>query len=144
MIEIDSQVEIACPADEVFGVVADMARNPEWQKGMRTCTWTSEPPMRVGSTYDQVATFLGRDVITSFEVVELEPGRLIRIVSTKSTFPLDITRSVEPLDEQHCRVVAVVKGDPGRMFMIAGPLMRAMVRRSVRGDYARLKTLLEG
>lgn len=32
---------------------------------MRSCRWTSDPPIGVGSTYDQVASFLGREIITS-------------------------------------------------------------------------------
>ncbi len=43
----------------------------------------------VGSTYDQVASFLGREIVTTFEVVEYDPPHTIRIVSTASTFPLD-------------------------------------------------------
>ena len=125
-------------------MVADMSRNPDWQRGMRECVWTSEPPLRLGSTYDQVAKFLGRRIVTSFEVTEFVPDSRIRIESTRSTFPLDITRTVESLASNRCRVSALVKGEPGRMFVIVGPLMRAMVGHSVRRDYLALKSLLEG
>ena len=40
--------------------------------------------------------------------------------------------------------VVVCSGEPGRVAMLFAPLMRRMVQRSVRGDYARLKALLEG
>jgi uncharacterized membrane protein len=141
---MQSSLEIDRPAAEVFDVVADFSRNPEWQKGMRSAVWTSEPPTRVGSTYDQVATFLWRDVITSFEVTAFEPGRSITIESKRSSFPIRVTRSVEPLGSHRCRVVADVSGEPGGFFRIFAPLLRVLAERSVRGDYRRLRDLLEG
>ena len=73
------------------------------------------------------------------EATELEPGRRISIESTQSTFPIQVTRSVQPLGEGRCRVTAHVRGQPGwPMSMMSG-----MVRRSIRKDYERLKARLE-
>ncbi len=90
-----------------------------------------------------MARFLGRDVLTSFEVVAYEPGRSITIESRRSSFPIKVTRSVEPIDEGRCRVSADVSGKPGRFFRLFGPLLSRMAERSVRSDYGRLKELLE-
>ena len=138
-----ASVEIDRPADEVFDYVADMANNPQWQQGQRRCTWTSAPPLRIGSTYDQEASFLGRAIVSSFEVVELEPGRRLRIVSTAGTMPIDVTRTVEPVGPDRCRVSAEVRGEPPVVMRLLGPLLPRLVERSVRGDYRRLKELLE-
>ena len=52
-----------------------------------------------------MARFLGKDVHTSFEVTALEPGRSITISSLPgSSFPIRITREVEPLDPERTRV----------------------------------------
>ncbi len=142
--ETTTQITIERPADLVFAVVADMARNPEWQRGMKSCVWTSEPPIGVGSTYDQVAEFLTRKIVTSFVVVEFEPGRKIRIKSVKSTFPLDVTRSVEPIGEYRCEVTATVSGEPSGVLKWLDPLTKLLVALSVRKDYQRLKVLLDG
>ena len=142
MIEIRSVVEIDRPPDQVFDMIADMSRNPEWQKGMRECVWTSDPPIGVGSTYEQVAAFLGRRIVTSFEVTEFDRPHRIRIESLVSTFPLDITRIVEP-SGGGSRVEAIVKGEPGGLARVVSPLMTMMVKRSVTADYASLKDLLE-
>ena len=142
--ETTTRIIIERPADLVFEVVADMSRNPEWQRGMKSCIWTSEAPIRVGSTYDQVAEFLTRKIVTSFEVVEFEPDRKIRIKSVKSTFPLDITRSVKPTGEFRCEVTAIVTGEPSGVLKWLDPLTKRLVARSVRQDYQRLKVLLDG
>ena len=143
MMEMRSQVEIARPPVEVFGVIADMARNPEWQNGMVSCEWTSDPPHGVGSTYDQIASFMGKRILTTFEVTEYDAPRRIRIRSIVSTFPLDITRVVEatPLGS---RVSAVVRGEPGGIMKLLAPLMKRQAQRSIDADYRRLVALVEG
>jgi carbon monoxide dehydrogenase subunit G len=146
--EVTASVEINRPPAEVFSYLADMANNPVWQRGQQWCAWTSEPPLDVGSTYDQVASFLGKTITSSFEVVEFEPGRRIRIKSTGGTMPIDVTREVAPAASgTGSTVSAIVRGEPagvlGVMTNIAAPLMRIMVRNSVRSDYGRLKEILE-
>lgn len=136
-------VDVGRPAGDVFAVLADFEQNPRWQRGMRECRWTSAPPHGEGSTYEQRARFLGRDVRSAFRVVEHEPGRRVRITSTAGSFPITVTRTVEPLGPRRARVTAVVEGEGGRFFRFAGPLLRPLVARSVRGDYARLRRLLE-
>lgn len=141
--KLDSSIEIDRPADETFAVISDFSRNPEWQRGMKSARWTSEPPIRVGSTYEQLARFLGRDVVTTFEVVAYEAGRSVTIESRKSSFPIKVTRAVAPLGPSRSRVTAHIVGEPGPFFRIFGPLLRVMAERSVRGDYERLRRLLE-
>jgi hypothetical protein len=97
----------------------------------------------VGSTYDQRARFLGRDMVNAFRIVELEPGRRMAFSSTSGTFPLTIARTVEPLGNGRSRFTEEVRGDPGRYFRIAAPMLRPLVRRSIRRDFAALKGILE-
>ena len=143
MIRIDVEEAIDRPAADVFAYLADMQNNPRWQKGMQSCRWTSDPPLRLGSTYDQVARFLGKEIVSSFEVVEFEPGERIRIRTTSGTMPIDVTREVTPVDGGRSTVRATVTGDPTGVFRLAAPLMRWVVRRSVTRDYRRLKEILE-
>lgn len=134
-------LEIDRPAAEVFAFIADFENNPSWQGGMRSCRWTTDGPIRVGSTYAQEASFLSRTILTTFEVVAYEPGRSISIRSVVSTFPIQVTRTVEPLGGHRCRVTADVQGQPPWYFRLPG--MAWLVARSVAGDYARLKRQLE-
>ncbi|MBX2802517.1 MAG: SRPBCC family protein [Myxococcales bacterium] len=142
--QIQSSIEIDRPADEVFDFVSNFENNPRWQSGMRHAQFTSEPPLRVGSTYEQRATFLGRAIVTTFEVTDLKPGRSVSIASIESTFPIQVVREVLPLSEGRCRVTAHVAGQTEGWFRLLGPVMRFMVKRSVDGDYATLKRMLEG
>jgi uncharacterized membrane protein len=136
-------VDIDRRADEVFAYLEDVGNNTQWLKGMRSCTWTTEPPVRVGSRYEQVAAFLGKEIRTSFEVTAHVPGRLITITSTEgSSFPLTVTREVTPVDGSS-RVTETIQSDPGGFYRIAQPLLRTMVQRNIERDYRSLKQLLE-
>jgi hypothetical protein len=142
--ELRAMREISRSADEVFTFFSDAANNPKWQRGMVSCEWTSEPPIDVGSTYEQKARFLRRDIVSTFVVTRLEPGRLIEITTLESTFPIHVVRTVEPIDDGSCRVSARITGGPDRgLLRIAAPLMRSMAQRSVDTDYDRLVQVLE-
>ncbi len=129
---------------EVFAFLADASNNPTWQQGMRSCTWTSGAvveggPIEVGATYDQVASFAGREIRSSFVVTAFEPGRSITIETTASTFPIRVTRSVAPLPGGGARVTAHVWGEPGGVMKLLAPLTKGLFAASVAKDYQRLR-----
>ena len=138
-----ASVEIARPPEPVFGYMANVDLSPAWQGGMRECRFTSEPPLRTGSTYEQVASFLGRRIESSFVVTALEPGRSITIETVESTFPIKVTRAVEPLGDTRCCASATIEGGPRGVMRLFMPPMKLIAQRSVRGDYARHRALLE-
>ncbi len=140
---MSASVEIERPAEAVFDYIANMELNTTWQAGMRECRFTSDPPIAVGSAYEQVASFMGRAIRSSFLVTAFEPGRSITIETLESTFPIKVTRTVEPLSETRSRATATIEGAPSGIMGLLAPLMKRMAQRSVRGDYRRLKSLLE-
>ncbi len=142
-VRVVNEVVIDRPPDVVFAYIADVANNPLWQRGMREAHFTSGPPLRVGSTYAQVATFVGRRIESRFAIVEYEPGRLVKGSTTVSPFPITFTRIVDP-EGGGSRVTAIVEGRPDGLFALASPLVRRMVKASVARDYDNLKRLLEG
>lgn len=143
MVDVSSSIDIDRSAGEVFAFVSEFPNNPRWQRGQRSCEWTSEPPLRVGSTYDQHARFLGKDMTNSFRVIEHDPERRVKFTSTGGSFPITVTRTVEPLGDSRSRFTEHVQGEPGGFFRIAEPILSRLVRRSIRRDFPRLKALLE-
>ena len=140
--DLVAQRSIAKPAAAVFEFFADAANNPKWQRGMKRCEWTTPRPIAVGSRYEQVASFLGRAIVSTFEVVELTPGERIVIATVESTFPIRVERAVQSTGSQSCRVTAEISGGP-KVPRIAQRLVRRFAQRSVNGDYDRLVRLLE-
>jgi Polyketide cyclase / dehydrase and lipid transport len=136
--------DIDCPPSLAWEYMANAEHNTEWLANMRSCRWITGPPVRLGSRYEQIAVFLGKEVRTSFEVTSLEDERLITITSLPgSSFPLVITREVAPDGERRCRVTETAGGDSSGFYALAEPLMRPLVRRNIVRAYRRLKQLLE-
>ena len=144
MIQIKASVHIRRSPEEIFAYLSNFENNPKWQSGMVSARFTSPGPIGVGSTYSQEARFLGRPVISEFEVIEYEPGRRVKITSTSGTFPITVTRMVEPDGGGGSRVSAFIEGDASGVYRLAEPILRRMVQNSVQGDYDRLKRVLEG
>ena len=144
MTHVNSTIHIKRKADEVFDFISNPENNPKWQNGMQSCEITSEGDWGLGSTYAQQAKFMGRDIISKFEITQYEPGRLIRGDTVESSFPISFTRIVEPdRSDEGCHVQAIVTGDATGFFRLLTPLMNWMVGRSIKNDYRRLKQLLE-
>ena len=129
---------ISRPASEVAEFFFDAANNPKWQKGMRLCEWEDPGPIGLGSTYRQVASFLGRPITSRFEVTEHTPGESITIRTIESTFPIAVTRTVQSISPTTSRVTAHISGGPGGILSLAAPLIRRAAQRSVDADYDRL------
>lgn len=142
MINVVIKTEIDVPAAEAFAYVADFSNNVEWQSGIQSTTWTSPPPIRVGSTYDQHADY--KDTVTRYEITAIEPGHAITAASRQgATFPITVTRTVDSLGESRCRITVDLVGHPQGWRRFAKPLVVKMVRKSIDADYRRLKRMLE-
>jgi len=142
MIRVETKVEINRPSEEVFAFISNFENNPKWQSGQLEARFTSEGPLGVGSTYDQVAKFLGRRIVSTFEVLEYESNRKVKASSTSGSFPITFTRLVKPIDGG-TEVQAIIEGDATGFFKLAQPLLGRMVQRSVDSDYKNLKRIME-
>ncbi len=138
-LDFKHSIEIERPTEDVFAYVSEFENNPTWQAGMKSCRWTSAERIVPGATYVQEARFMGRKIDTHFVVADVQPGHSISIESTQSTFPIQVTRSVEQLGASRCKVTAHIRGQPTGVLK----LFSGMVKKSVKKDYDKLKRLLE-
>jgi uncharacterized membrane protein len=142
VITVTVRIEIDVPAEDGFAYVSDFSKNVEWQSGITSTDWISNPPIRVGSTYRQVAEY--KDTETIYEVTSIEPGRSITTESRQgATFPVTVTRTVDSLGESRCRITVDLIGHPRGFRRIMQPYVERVVRKSVEADYRRLKRHLE-
>ena len=144
MVELSARRIINRPADTVFEYFSDASNNPKWQTGMQSCEWTSPPPIAIGSTYEQLARFAGRDIRSTFEVTGYEKGRMIEINTVESTFPIRVVRRVTPIDANSCEVSAEISGGPEKGFLkLIEPIMSGRAQKSVDSDYDTLVRALQ-
>lgn len=142
MFTVTVNTEIDLPAAEVYAFVADLSNNASWQFGIESTEWTSDPPVRVGSTYDQTTEYKG--IVTGYEVTAIEPGRSITVETRRgATIPTTVTRTVQVLNESQCRLRVDLVGQLRGWRLLTKPLVMRMIRRSIESDYRRLKRQLE-
>ncbi len=139
--KVKVQVEINAAAEDVFAYVADLSNNPEWQSGVETTEWTSEPPLRVGSRCRQT---LDDGTTVGYEVIAISPGRSITISTVSgAAVPAIITRTVQKLDVDRSRVRMELDGKVRGWRKAITPLLRKAIGSSITSDYRRLKRTLE-
>ena len=139
---VEVTIEISCPLEDVFAYITNFENNPKWQNGMVSCTFTTPPPLGVGSQYQQVAKFMGREVISLFEVTTFVENKRVEFETIQSTFPIQIVREVKKMDTGTL-VHAIIKGQPNGLMKIFSPLVRPIMKRQIEADYQHLKQILE-
>ena len=77
MARIERQVEIHRPPPEVFALLTDLDRLPEWATIVVGTRDVSELPLREGCTFRQTLRVLGREVESDWRVTELDAPRRV-------------------------------------------------------------------
>jgi hypothetical protein len=142
-IDVVAEREIAAERTRVAAYAMDPANDPVWIGGIKEARWLTDPPLRVGTRVQRVASFLGRRIEYVLEVVEHEPHALQRMGSVKSPFPMKVTYEFGDAGPAATRARIRVEGEPGGFYSLASPLMARAVRRSLAGDLDRLAGLTE-
>ena len=99
-------------------------------------------PLRLGSQIDFVASFLGRRLAYTYDVVEFVPGRRLVMRSPGAPFPMETTYTWEP-EAGGTRMTLRNRGEPSGFSAWLAPLMSFMIGRANRKDLALLKRRLE-
>jgi hypothetical protein len=142
-VDVLTEVVIARPQEAVAAYAADPSHAPEWYENIRSVDWRTPPPMEVGSRLAFIASFLGRELAYTYEVVEWAPGARLVMRTAEGPFPMETTYTWEPHGEGSTRMTLRNRGEPRGFARVGAPVMAAAMRRANRADLARLKALLE-
>jgi len=141
-IHVTDSVIIARPAAQVFAFVADHQNLPAWTVGVKQSQRLTDGPPASGSRYRVVGTVLGRTIQSSYQLTAFEPGRGFEGTMTSPMFGFSEQYRFEP-DDQATRVPMTATAEPFGIFRLLAPIMAAGIRRQVRADHRRLKSILE-
>jgi hypothetical protein len=143
-VDITVETIIARPLAEVAAYAGDPSNAPDWYANIRSVEWRTEPPMTVGSQMDFVATFLGRRLAYTYEVVGLVENEQLVMRTAQGPFPMETTYEWSAEGPGATRMRLRNRGQPSGFSRIAAPALAAAVRRNTTKDLARLKQILEG
>lgn len=142
-VDVRTSVLIARPPHQVAAYAADPTHAPEWYVNIHSVEWKTEPPLTVGSRVAFVASFLGRRLAYTYEVLQLVPGRQLVMRTAEGPFPMETTYTWEPAGADRTRMTLRNRGEPAGFSRLVAPFMAAAIRRANRLDLARLKAVLE-
>ena len=142
-VDVRTEVGIDRPVGEVAAYAADPTNAPEWYANIASVEWTTQPPLRVGSSMAFVARFLGRRLAYSYEIVELVPGARLVMRTASGPFPMETTYTWAATPAGGTVMTLRNRGEPAGFSRLASPFMAPAMRRANRKDLAKLKSLLE-
>jgi uncharacterized membrane protein len=141
-VDVTVETRIERPVEEVAAFASDPGNAPSWYVNIESVRWQTPPPVQVGSRMDFVATFLGRRIEYTYEVVELAPGERLGMRTAQGPFPMQTTYTWEPT-EGGTRMTLRNNGSPSGFARVAAPVMEMAMRRAMTKDLASLKRRLE-
>ena len=99
MPRIERTVDLPRPPEEVFAVLTDLERLPEWATIVVDTRDVSTSPLRAGATFCQTIRVLGQEIESEWRVIELQPPRVVSYeASSTMGGSLTMTQRLEPAE----------------------------------------------
>ena len=143
MVDVRSEIEIARPRAHVAEYAADPDNATEWYENIESVEWQGERLLAVGARVRFVARFLGRQLVYTYEVTELEPGERLVMRTADGPFPMETTYTWADTPNGGTRMTLRNRGRPSGFSRVGAPVMRRAIARANRKDLEQLKGILE-
>ncbi|HEY6836030.1 MAG TPA: SRPBCC family protein [Gaiellaceae bacterium] len=140
MVRVELTVQIARPANDVFALLTDVDRVPEWQAS--AVASHADEPIAEGVRIHERRHFLGHDAHTELEVTAFVPGRRFALRTLRGPVKLSIDHELVERDGGTSLHVTA-EGKPQGLLRLAGPAVTARARQELHRDFERLKAILE-
>jgi uncharacterized protein YndB with AHSA1/START domain len=143
MTRAEMSITINRPIDDVFGVLTTPEDTPKWSSSAAEEQLTSPGPVGVGSTRRAVVrSFGGRTTTNETIVTAFEPNRRVAMRTISAPVPFEAAWSFAALP-YGTRVDWTWSFEFKGAARLFGPPFAAYFRRSLQGDLARLKRMME-
>ena len=140
-IEMQAMIEIERPAADVWQVLADYGRDPEWRTGVQAMVPTPAGEAQQGTTTSETLRLAGRTWHNDGEVTSVDPGRRFTW-RTVTGADAEGARSVVTTGDGSCLVELELRVRPHGFEKAMAPLLRRMLQKNLRADLARLQALV--
>jgi carbon monoxide dehydrogenase subunit G len=128
-----------CPQD-VFDLLTDLRRLPEWQSS--AVASQAAAPLAEGVRIREKRRLLGRELENELEVTAYEPPQRLTLKALGG--PVRFTVDHELVENGACTLLHVVaEAEPGTFMKLAEPLLVRTAEEQLRNDFERLKAILE-
>lgn len=97
MPSVERTVTVTQPVEKVWAYLSDFTNTEEWDPPTVSTVRTSGDG-GVGTTYENVSKFLGKETAATYEVVRAEPNRVLELTGSASGMDLHDTITFEERD----------------------------------------------
>jgi uncharacterized membrane protein len=143
-VDVETGIEIARPRDQVAAYACDPDNATAWYENIKDVSWETPPPLTVGSRVAFAASFLGRRLSYTYEIVELVPGERLVMRTAEGPFPMETSYEFADAAGGGTRMTLRNRGEPSGFAKVGAPMMAGAMRRANRKDLAALRAVLEG
>lgn len=141
-VDVTTDILIERPRERVAAFAGDPSNAPRWYVNIKSVEWVTEPPVRVGARMAFVASFLGRRLAYTYEIVELVPGARLVMRTAEGPFPMETTYTWAD-EGGGTRMTLRNRGEPKGFSALVAPLMAFAMKRAMTKDLLCLKRLLQ-
>lgn len=138
---LDVEIDVERPIDEVFGYWADLENGPEWAGPVVERRRLTEGPIGVGTRYLAVDRFPGKDLTFEVEIVAFEPNEMMAANVGEPMNGGWEARFSESNGGTRVHLLADVS-PPGPLRFLA-PVMGGWMKRAIQKDLLAFKQILE-
>ena len=142
-VDVSTEIVIKRPREQVAAYSADPDNAPIWYVNIKEVQWESQPPLALGSRIAFVATFLGRRLAYTYEIIDFQPGSRLVMSTQEGPFPMETTYIWEDAADGATRMTLRNRGSPSGFSNLVSPLIASNMRRTNQKDLAKLKEILE-
>ena len=141
-VDVTTQTVVARPLEQVADYLVDPTHAPDWYANIVRVEPLTPPPWSVGSRMTFEARFLGRTLVYTYEITDLDPVSGLTMTTHQGPFPMTTVYGWADAPGG-TRVTLRNHGEPTGFGALAAPVMGSAMRRANRADLARLKAVLE-
>ncbi|MFZ0169007.1 MAG: SRPBCC family protein [Candidatus Dormiibacterota bacterium] len=130
------------PAEEVFAVLADLDRYPDWNNHLTQVRKTSDGPLGVGSTMIFAGKVLGRNFESDVVCTEYVANETLVNKTTAGPFYVEVRYRLEPI-ESGTRLTTALRGQSKGFLMVGEKVALGVAKKQFETATENLKALME-
>jgi hypothetical protein len=143
MVDVLTEIQIACPLEKVSEYAANPDKAPEWYENIKSAEWRTPKPLAVGAQVAFIAHFLGRQLAYVYEIVEWVPQHKLVMRTADGPFLMETTYTWQAIDARSTRMTLRNRGIPSGFSRLMAPFMSMMMKKANNKDLKRIKAILE-